>query len=74
MQSTISPKETLRSVATWNSNNLVKKCEGFLLDPRTIDSLEIWMAKCMFWLQIEAIVKGKMGGMMSSAKGKDCYH
>ncbi len=55
----------------WNLNIHVKECEGFLLEPHTIDSLEIWMAKRMFWLQIKGIVKGKMGGMMSLAIGKD---
>jgi hypothetical protein len=53
VQSTISPKEMLRWVPIWNLNKNVKKYEGFLLEPYTIDSLEIWMAKCMFWLQIE---------------------
>jgi hypothetical protein len=61
-------------VPIWNSNKNVKKCEGFLVEPCTIDSLEIWMAKRMFWLQIEAIVKANMGGMMSLVKVKDCYH
>jgi hypothetical protein len=53
VQSTISLKETLRWVPIWNSNNHVKECEKFLLEPHTIDSLEIWMAKRMFWLQIK---------------------